>query len=134
MDRTVRGSAAFGLIALLVVLAIVLLLYFGNAGGGNYAQQLSEARKQGQRLEMRLNTQQLTLLIATYRQQNGKMPRTWEEMEAPPAAYTDPWGHAMTVAVEEERAGGARVTYRSAGPDGEPNTGDDLVQTDALPF
>lgn len=130
-----RGNAAFGLIALLVVMAIILFLYFGNAGGGSYSQQVVETRRQGQAMAVRLNTQQLSILIATHRQSTGKLPGALEELEAPPNAFRDPWGQPISFTCEEDRAtGGTRVTYRSIGADGQPNTEDDIVQVETLPF
>jgi type II secretory pathway pseudopilin PulG len=134
-NQSPRAFGAFGLIAILVVLVIVLLLYFGNAGNGSYSQQLSQTRKQGRNLAFQINAQQLTLLIATYKQNNGRLPRTWEEMEAPPASYTDAWGKPLTFTIEENRrTGRTTITYRSSGPDEEPGTDDDIVTTDDLPL
>lgn len=136
-DRLIvrHGNAAFGLIALLVVMAIILFLFFGNAGGGSYSQQVVETRRQGQAMAIRLNTQQLSILIATHRQTTGKLPRGVADLEAPANAFRDPWGQPITFVCEEDRAsGGTKVTYRSNGPDGEPNTEDDIVQTETLPF
>lgn len=84
-------------------------------------------------MSIELNTQQLTLLIATYRQTNRKFPESWEEIEAPRASFTDPWGNLLTFKIATaEGTGKTRVTYTSRGPDGEIGTGDDLVRTDDL--
>lgn len=134
-STTRRAFAGFALVGILVVLVIVLIIYFGNGGGGSYAGQMSQARKQGRELAMELNTQQLTLLIATYQQSSGRLPKTWEEMEAPAASYTDPWGNPMTFTIEEGRGGGrTRVIYRSNGQDGEAGTEDDITKSDDLPL
>lgn len=127
--------AGFALIGILVVLVIILIIYFGNGGGGSYAGQMSQARKQGRELSLELNTRQLTLLIATFRQTNGRSPKTWEELEAPASSYADPWGAPLTFTIEEERGGGrARVLYRSSGLDGQPGTEDDITKSDDLPL
>ena len=128
-----RGFAGFALVGILVVLVIVLWLYFGGSGGG-LAGQAAQTRSTAKEMSVELNTRQLTLLMVTYHQSNNRLPATFEEMEAPAASYTDPWGNPLTFKTETDpRTGRTRVTYTSRGPDGEAGTPDDLTQTDDLP-
>ncbi|MCC6660413.1 MAG: type II secretion system protein [Phycisphaerales bacterium] len=129
-----RGFAGFGLIAILVVLAIVLILYFGVGGSGGIAQQAQQTRSTARELQYEIMTSQLTPLIVIYYQNNNKLPTTFEEMEAPPQSWADRWGNPLTFTIKKDpRTGRQSVTYRSAGPDGEVGTADDITRTDDLP-
>jgi len=128
-----RGGASFGLIALLITMAIILYLMFGNMGGGSsYADKVNKTRKQGRETANEISTQQMTLLIAMYRQNNQQLPKIPADLESP-GAFNDQWGQEMTFTFETVR-GKTTVTYHSIGPDGEPNTEDDLKRTDTLPY
>ncbi len=130
--RPPRGNALFGLIAILVVLAIILYLAFGNLGGTSYTQQVAQTKSNARDLAVRLNTQQWSILIAQYRQAHDKLPASAADLEQ---ALSDPWGNAVTFTFEEDRRSGrTRVTYRSNGRDGEAGTEDDIAQTEDLPF
>jgi hypothetical protein len=128
-----RGGAAFGLIALLIVVVIGLMIYAAQTGsGGNYGSQMAQTRKQGVEVRNEIVTQQLSILISQYRQENNKLPKTPADLDNV-AAFRDPWGKEMTFSFAESNAG-TRVTYHSAGPDGEFNTEDDVKRTDTLQF
>lgn len=139
-----RGNAAFGLIALLLVVAIVLYLMFGagssgggsggNGGGAGYVGEVKKARDKGSEIAFAINTQQLNILIAQYRQEhNGKLPQTPADLDSP-GAFNDRWGKEMTFSFSGAEGGNTSVTYRSAGPDGEMNSPDDVTSTGTLPF
>lgn len=131
--QTRRGGAAFGIIGLLIVVAIILYLMFGNMGGGSsYADKVNTTRKQGREMANELSTQQMTLLIAMYRQNNEKLPKKPADLESP-GSFNDQWGQEMTFTFEES-GGRTKVTYHSIGPDGEANTEDDIKRTDTLPY
>jgi len=56
------GSAAFGLIGLLIVVAIILYLMFGTGGGGqSYMQGVQKSRQSGKELGQRINTRSLVI-------------------------------------------------------------------------
>ena len=129
-DPRRRGSGAL-ILVVLVALLIILILYF-NTG---YTTQVSQTRKKGKQLAQDINTDQLTKLILMYRDREGKLPTTWDEMEAPAQSTTDPWGKAMTFKCEEDkRTKKVVVTYHSDGPDGEPGTPDDINRKETLPY
>lgn len=128
-----HGNVAFGLIGLLIVVAIIALLMVGNFGGGSYANHVSQTRKQGRETAAEISTQQLSILIAQYRQENGKLPKGPADLEQP-GVFNDPWGNEMTFTFETDKFGKTKVTYRSKGPDGESGTPDDVNRTDTLPF
>lgn len=149
LSDTRRGNGAL-ILSLLIVMAIILYLYFGTggsggsgngstskpgSGGSSYIGQVQQTRKKGREEAIAINTQQLSILIAQYRQENnGKLPKTPSDMEGG-GAFNDQWGHEMTFSFEENKqTGKTTVKYHSNGPDGEPNTEDDITRTDVLPF
>lgn len=134
------GVAGVGLLGMLIVLAIVLALYFGNfSGSGSYADKLVETKESGERLNVELNTRQLMILIATHRQTYGELPRDYEAMEQAPTTFLDPWKKPLRFEYAEgaEAAGATgrvEVIVTSAGPDQEFDTEDDIQKIDQLPF
>jgi hypothetical protein len=132
-----RGSGALILVVLLA-LAIMLYLMFGNGGsGGSYMKQMSNARVNAKATVQQINTQQLSILIGQYRQEHdGKLPQTAADMDAE-SAFRDPWNGPITFTFETARGGAGattRVHYHSNGPDGEPKTEDDQDRVDTLPL
>jgi hypothetical protein len=138
-----RGNGAL-ILVVLIALAIVLYLMFGmNTGGSGgstgkgsgstYMGQVGETRRQGKAAAAEISTQQLSILIAQYRNENNRLPKSPADMGDDRGAFRDPWGNEMTFAFEEQR-GKTMVTYRSKGPDGEAGTEDDVSRPDALPF
>lgn len=141
MTRTLRsrgdvrpGWAAFGLIGLLIVMAIVLYLMFGTGGGSSYMEQVGKTRQSGKQLAVDINTRDLLTLIATHQMNTGDLPRTMEELEAPYGSFNDPWGTQLTFDYEDERATPPTVIITSAGPDMAFGTEDDIVKKERLPF
>lgn len=127
-----RGNGALILMVLIVV-AIGLYLMFGNTGGGkSYMDTVKKTRDDGRKMARDIKTDQMSMVIAIYRQTNNKLPKTVEELESP-GAFNDPWGKEMTFTFTDER-GKTNVTYLSAGPDGEFKTADDVTYNDALPY
>lgn len=125
-----RGSAAFGLIALLVVMAIVLYLLFGNMGGTTYVDEVNKGREQGQQVSIDLQAEQLLVSVTQYQLANDALPESMEDLEAPAGAFLDPWGVQMRFTCEKDQGSGRGVLHIvSAGPDGEFETEDDLVVT-----
>ena len=129
-----RGMGAL-LVVVLVAMLIILLLYFGG-GNHSYMNQVSNTRKQGKQMAQDINTGQLTTMISQYRQENGKLPKTWEDMEGlPRESYMDPWGKPMSFKFEEDKRGGKTVViFHSDGPDGDAGTPDDVNRRETLQF
>lgn len=109
-------------LALLSILFAVLLAACGDEPGsvpGATKAQLDEA--QGRCMA-------LYYTARTWKQANGRMPRTLGEAmppateDAPRAVQLDPWGRAYEV-----RAIDAKLHVASRGPDGRPGTADDIV-------
>lgn len=118
---------------ILIVLAIVLYMMFGNTSGGkSYMDTVKQTRDDGRKMVRDIKTDQMSMVIAIYRETSKKLPKTVEELESP-GAFNDPWGKEMTFTFQEER-GKTTVVYLSAGPDGEFKTADDKTYTDTLPY
>jgi preprotein translocase subunit SecG len=137
-----RGHGAL-ILVILIAMAIVLYLMFGSSGSGgsgaggtgnsSYMGQVSQSRKSGKAVAADISTQQLSILIAQYRQENNnKLPKSPADFDNP-GAFKDPWGGELSFAFFETM-GKTMVTYKSKGPDGEAGTEDDVSKTDALPF
>jgi type II secretory pathway pseudopilin PulG len=133
-NRSLRrpGWIGFGLIGLLLVMAIILYLMFG--AGGGYMQQVGKTRQSGRELVVDINTRDLLTLIANYQVTNGKLPHSIADLEAGPGVFRDPWGTELTFSYENEHADPVVVIVTSAGPDTEFGTDDDIVKHDPLPF
>ncbi len=128
---TRRGSGGL-ILVVLVALAIVLALYFGNFGGsGSYTQQLSGARKAGRQVAVDMNTQQWVTLIAAYRLQNNKLPAAAADLDSP-GAFVDPWGSPVVFSFSEQ-GGQTMVTFTSPGPNGLAGDEDDVKKTVPVP-
>ena len=130
------------ILVVLIAMAIILYLMFGSTGsggsggsGGNssYMGQVSQSRKSGKAVAADINTQQLSILIAQYRQENNnKLPASPADFDNP-GSFRDPWGGELSFSFSDSR-GKTTVTYKSKGPDGEAGTEDDVTKTDTLPF
>lgn len=121
------------ILSLLIVVAIVLYLMFGTGGGKkSYMDEVKQTRDNGRETARKISTEQMTLLIAMYRQTNSKLPKTPADLESP-NAFNDQWGKEMTFTFEDVR-GKTMIKYHSAGPDGEFKTPDDVEYTDTVPY
>lgn len=128
------GSAAFGLIGLLIVVAIILYLMFGTGGGGqSYMQGVAKTRESGKMLAQELNTRQLVESIVAHQVATGELPAGVEDLDAG-GAFVDSWGTQLRFEYEDERASPVIVIITSAGPDGEFGTEDDVVERERLPI
>lgn len=141
-----RGNMAFGLLALLVVAAIVLYLLFGMGGTGTvaspggggsntggYVGAVAGTKKNAKSIASQLNTKQMATLAAQYRQTNNKLPGSVADLEAPAPTITDQWGNTVSISFQEV-GNATRMSVRSNGADGQANTADDVVTTEDLPF
>jgi competence protein ComGC len=123
-----RGNAAFGLIGVLIVMAIVLYLLFGNMGGTTYMDEVQKGRERGQQVSIDMQAEQLLVSVTQYQLANDALPQSMEDLEAPAGAFVDPWGLQVRFTCEkDERSGRGVLHIVSAGPDGEFETEDDLV-------
>jgi predicted PurR-regulated permease PerM len=132
--RPVRRGHGALIIMVLLAIAIILVLMFGSfGGGGSYSQQLSQTRKQGRALAQDLETRQLSILIAQYRVENNRLPKSAADLEND-IAFRDRWGGTITFTFQENTGGPTTVIYHSNGPDGVRGTEDDIEKRETLPY
>jgi hypothetical protein len=138
MHPTVRrGFSGFGLVVVLLAVAIGLFLYFGSMGGGkSYVQTAVETKKKTEDLSIGIEAQQLAVLIGEYRMSHdGKVPQTYEDLGVQPSSFNDRWGHPLRFRFDAPRPADARDFLAiSNGPDGAPDTADDITLRVPLQF
>lgn len=105
-------------------------------GGKSYVQTVVEAKKQGNDLTLGIQAQQLAILIGNYRMTHeGKNPASYKDMDAVPASFSDQWGRPLRFKFDAENPSDAKDFLAiSDGPDGTPDTQDDITTRVALPF
>jgi hypothetical protein len=132
LARRGMGGAGIGLLVILIALGIILYLFFGNGGSGkSYTQTVVGARNQAREIKQEINTHELTQFIeACALSPGGKLPTTPEET-GQPGAFRDPWGGPITFTYKKEGEK-TTVVYHSNGPDGQPNTSDDVTRSEQL--
>lgn len=127
------GAAGVGLLVILIALCIILYMMFGNGGSGkSYVQGIQASRARAKDVKADVQTYGLTQLIVAYNTQNGKLPKTAEET-GDEASFRDPWGNTISFTYQTEN-GKTFIIYHSNGPDGQPNTQDDVIKRDQLPI
>lgn len=126
-----RGNGLLILVVLIAV-AIVLYLMFGNMGGTSYMEEVKKTKDRGESMAREISTGQMSLLIAMYRQSNGRLPASPGDMESP-GAFNDRWGREMSFTFAS-RGGATIVTYRSGGSDGVLGNDDDETYEDRIPY
>lgn len=117
---------------MLLGLALMLYLYFGNMGGTSYMKQVQKSKANAEAEVRQISTDQLCILISMYRDQNNKLPTSPADIDSP-GAFNDPWGKEMTFSFER-KDGKTIAKFLSAGKDGEFKTEDDKVYEGALPY
>lgn len=129
-----RGFSGLGILVVLIVLAIVLFMYFG--GQKSYVQTVVEAKKQSEGMNLEIQAQQLGILVADYRMNhNDAAPKTYSDMGADSASFLDKWGAPLRFRVDPTSAGRPPLLIViSNGPDGQPDTEDDITTAAALPL
>lgn len=133
--RTARGFSGAAILFLLIGVAVILILMFGNFGGGkSYTQAVSDTKKEGESLAQQLDYRQLGLLVAQYRLENDKLPASIDDLGVAPGTFKDQWGDPVTIRFDTTRAADAReVIIVSKGEDGRAGTEDDLETRVPIP-
>lgn len=133
LARTGHGAL---IIMVLIVMVFIFVLMFANfGGGGSYTQQIGQTKQQGKALAQDISTRQLSILIAQYRQEQGRLPTAPADLDND-LAFRDPWGGTITFSFEGGAGAGGPTTviYHSNGPDGIRGTADDITKRDTLPY
>lgn len=132
-----RGFSGFGLIIVLLAIAVGLFLYFGSTGGQkSYMQNVAGARKEAKTFSIGVQAQQLATLVAEYRMSNnGKAPSTYDDMGVSASSFLDEWGHPLRFRFDAPQPRDAKdFLVISDGPDGKPDTEDDVSARVPLAF
>lgn len=129
-----RGFSGLGILVILIVIAIVLFMYFG--GQKSYVQTVVQAQKQSKEMSLEIQAQQLAILVAEYRMShNDAAPKTFYDMNADPESFKDQWGAAVRFRVDATGPGRPpMLIVISNGPDGAPDTQDDVTTAAPLPL
>jgi len=129
-----NAYAGLSLLGILVVVAIILVMYFGSFGGNkSYMQQVQQTKKDSEQLNLSLQARDLATGIAAYAlTNNDRMPQTYEDMGLNQSSYVDPWGNPMRFEITDGPP--REVVLISNGPDGQPGTADDQTGRAPLNF
>ena len=158
-----RGYAVFGLLSLLIVVAIMMFLFVGPMGsspkaapaapgaagttgpggqppattGGGYVRAAIKSKQLAQATAIQSNINQICIMMAIYRtNHDGKLPKELSELEAPEQIFNDQWGTPMRFTYGEAAQGSTitDITFHSAGKDELMNTPDDVIWKGKLPY
>lgn len=122
--RGVGGGAM--ILMVLIGVALLLVLMFGNFGGQSYMQGVSGAKKQGEETGVQMLAQSLMQTITAVRATDPEaVPMTFEDLGAPASAFIDPWGNPIRWEYDDP-ARPTRVIVISDGPDNRAGTEDDI--------
>ena len=126
-----RGAAGVFLFIVLIAVAIILALVFMPGGTAEQAQQTQQS---AQRLSIDIHTKSVADAVVAYRvANNNQLPESITDLPGPPSAYRDPWDTTFRMTIDDATSP-PTLTLRSAGPDTNWETDDDLTATRALPF
>jgi len=127
----VRRGHGILILSVLLAVALMFVLMYGNfGGGGSYTQQIAKTRDTARVIAAEIKGRDLATLIAQYRADNNKLPESLADLEAPPAATRDQWGQDLTISYKDDDV----VVITSIGADGQAGTEDDSVIEERIPF
>lgn len=131
-----RGQGGGALILLLLIgVALILVLMFGNFGGNqSYMQNVANAKKKGDKMGVDVLAYSLVQMITAVRATNpDAVPKTFDDLGTSESAYIDPWGDPIRWEYDDPTHP-TKVTVISDGPDNRPNTEDDVKVEKTLPL
>lgn len=130
-----RGFSAGLLLVLLVAVAIGLILLFGGFGGKSHVQQAVQTKKQGESVSIGVQAQQLAILVAEYRMNHdGKAPANYQDLGVQSSSFLDPWGRPLRFRMDGPPREARSLIVISDGPDGQPDSEDDVSAAVPLQF
>jgi hypothetical protein len=106
---------------------LLLLLFLACAGCDFEPMQNKKAKppaavRDAQRLRVAMDMRQLLTEVEQHYSLRGEWPESWRAIRR---SGLDPWGNEYVLLIEDGRA-----IVSSAGPDGEPDTDDDIYSDD----
>ncbi|MCA9282565.1 MAG: type II secretion system protein GspG [Phycisphaeraceae bacterium] len=135
MKSSRLGSAGLGILVVLIGLAIVLYLAFGNMGGKSYMKTVADAKDKAEDTVTHIYLNQIAQLVGMYELNNARYPNSMDELirySGDGGAWSnDPWGTQYTISVDKNTK---TVHITSAGPDTQPGTADDQTFDQPIPM
>lgn len=131
-----RAFAGFSLIGILIVMAIVLVLYFGAGGQNGIAQTAQQSRQQAIQTRRQIDLNQIATVVAAHELQTGAYPTSVEDMDMEHnPLFKDSYGKVVRIRVEKtDPRAPATLLLTGAGEDGAFDTPDDEEWTQAMPY
>lgn len=135
MTSTRNGSAGLGILVVLIGLAIVLFIAFGNMGGKSYMKTVAEAKEEAEQTVTHAYLAEIARMTGMYELTNARYPNSMDELIAFAGEggvwANDPWGNPYAISVD---ANAKTVRITSAGPDGQPGNDDDQTFDQRIPM
>ncbi len=130
-SRHPRAGVPIGGLALLLVIVVICVAIFASSSGNkSYVENVGEARREGQRLDVALDTRSIVQMVTAYQLENERYPASFADLgQTPPR---DPWGNELSFTIDTSTTPGTLVVT-SPGQDNELNTADDVVRRETLP-
>jgi len=130
-----RGGVGGGLILMLLMgVALILVLMFGNLGGKSYMQNVAGAKQKGNETGVDVLAYSLVQMITAVRASDpGAVPTTFDALGVSESTFIDPWGEPIRWEFDDETRP-KNVTVISNGQDGQPGTEDDVRVEKPLPM
>lgn len=130
-SRHPRAGVPIGGLLLLIVIVIICVAIFASSGGNkSYVENVAEARREGQRLDVALDTRSIVQMITAYQLENERYPASFADLgQTPPQ---DPWGNQLSFTIDTSTTP-ATLVVTSPGQDNEAGTQDDVVKRETLP-
>lgn len=125
------GGVPIGGLVLLVVIVIIAVAITMNMGGNkSYVENVAEARRTGQQMDVALDTRSIVQMVSAYYLENDRYPATFADMgQTPPR---DSWGSELAFSIDTT-ARPPVLVVTSPGPDEQAGTEDDIVRREPLP-
>lgn len=126
----------FGLIGILIAIAIIAYMMVGAGGQGGVVQQAQTAKQNAAETRVAIDTQQIAVLVAQHHLQNDEYPESPADlgMENHPT-FKDAWGRTFRFELIQPTPRDTPAFYViSDGEDGLPDTADDERRQVTLPY
>jgi hypothetical protein len=128
LGRQPRGFAVAGVILGVIgtcagLILVALIAVGGLAAIGVGAAAAAVALSEPEKLELTTDSFVITASIESHRATTGGLPASLDELDLETMFLADPWDNAYRYELDTERDG-YRIT--SNGPDGQPDTDDDI--------
>ena len=131
-----RGIGGGGMILMLLIgVALVLVLMFGNFGGNqSYMQNVATGKKKGNEMGVDVLAYSLVQMITAVRASDADaVPMTFDDLGVSESAYIDPWGDPIRWVYDDPKHPKSVIVI-SDGPDNRPDTEDDVRVEKVLPL